>query len=129
MTHTEQLVTDFLTLLKQDRPLLEVALKMLTLTQQYEYKYIGGIDVKATINGIYSLVHQSVSFKVTEKVSSNEVMKDVKIVLHLNDDAQKATGYKSRELQCRCIKESGVRKTDIEGVWGINVSSFKFIDN
>ena len=128
MTHTEELVTNFLTLLKTERPLLDDALKMLTVTQQHEYKYVGGVDVKATINGLYGLVRQSESFEVFEKPSSNKMVKDVKIVLRMTYEAEKISGFKSRKLTCRCVKESDVRKPNIDGVWGINVSSFKFVD-
>lgn len=128
MTETEEKVTEFIKLLQNERPLLEDGLKFLTLTQQHEYKYIGGVDVKSMINGLYSLIQQTKSFTVKEKVSTNEVMKDVKIKLVLNEQVSKATGFKQRELICRLVKESSLRHTDIDGIWGINASSFKFID-
>lgn len=128
MTETENLVTDFIELLKTERPLFSEALNMLTLTQQNEHKFIGGVDVKATINGLYGVVRKSKAFTVSEKISTNQVMKDVKIKIIFNEDVAQATGFKQRKLICRCVKESDLRKTDINGAWGINASSFKFTD-
>lgn len=128
MTQTEQLVTNFLTLLQQEKPLLDDAIKMLTATQQYGHKYIGGVDVKTAINSLWSLMLGVESFTVSEIGNVNDVVQDVKIELTLKYEDSKLADCKTKTLTCRCIKESGVRQPRVDGVWGINVGSFKFVD-
>lgn len=128
MTQTEQLVTNFLTLLQQEKPLLDDAIKMLTATQQYGHKYIGGVDVKTCIDSIYILMANAESFAVSDIGNVNDVVQDVKIVLHLKYESEKLADCKTKSLTCRCIKEAGVRQPRIDGNWGINVGSFKFVD-
>lgn len=128
MTQTKQLVTNLLTLLQQEKPLLDDALPMLTLTQQHEHKYIGGVDVKTAINAIWAVMIRAESFTVSDIESDHEMIKDVKIVLHLKYEAEKLADCKVKTLICRCVKEAGVRQPRVDGIWGINVGSFKFVD-
>ena len=128
MTQPEQLVTNFLTLLQQEKPLLSDALPMLTATQQYEHKYIGGVDVKTAINSLWAVMLNAESFTVSEIESDHECVKDVKIVLHLKYEAEKLADCNVKTLTCRCVKEAGVRQPRVDGIWGINVGSFKFVD-
>jgi len=128
MTQTEQLVTNFLTLLQQEKPLLDDAIKMLTATQQYGHKYIGGVDVKTAINSLYSVMFHTESFTVSEIESDHKCIKDVKIEFNLKYEDSKLADCKTKTLTCRCVKESGVRQPRVDGNWGINVGSFKFVD-
>ena len=128
MTQTEQLVTNFLTLLQQEKPLLDDAINMLTATQQHEHKYVGGVDVKPCIDSIYILMAHAESFTVSEIESDHECVKDVNIELFLKPESENFAGCKTKKLTCRCVKESGVRQPRVDGVWGINVGSFKFVD-
>jgi hypothetical protein len=122
MTQTEELVSNFLRLLQNERPELSDALPMLTLTQQHEHKYIGGVDVKTAINSLYAVMLRVKSFTVSDIGNVNDVVQDVKIELHGIPEL----GMKT--MTCRCVKEAGVRMPRVDGVWGINVGSFKFVD-
>ena len=128
MTQTEELVTNFISLLQHEKPLLDDAIKMITITQQHEHKYIGGVDVKPCIDSIYTLMTHVESFTVSDIESDNECVKDVKIVLHLKYEDSKLADCKTKKLTCRCVKEAGVRQPRVDGIWGINVGSFKFVD-
>jgi len=115
----------FIEALQQPKPLQSEIKKFLTLTQQDRNVYVGEHSVEAAINGLYSIVQNIESFSLDTKISTNEVMKDCIITITRNNE--KTGLMEMGKIQCRLVKESGFRKTDIDGRWGINASSFKYL--
>jgi len=92
--------------------------KLLTKTQQMKSKFVGRGNVVAHIDGIWQLVNACTHEKIKEKFSTNEVMKTFKIVFF---------GENKVRFECTCLKEKAKRKPSIDGIWGVNIESFKLI--
>lgn len=112
----------FIELLKTDKALMSEAKKFLTITQQKESEFVGGPMVETGINGFYHAIKASKDIKVKAIPTSNKVIVDC--IISYEDTDRK----KKQKIQCRLVKESGIRKADVLGEWGINSNSFKFIN-
>ena len=117
----KQHLDEFLKALMAEEALVEDVVKLLTKTQQDAAKFIGGITPSANLNGLHSVLKQAKSWSTKEKINTNPVMKDCIIkMIGING--------KTVKMQCRLIKEVTPMKTGEDGEWGVNASSFKFLD-
>lgn len=115
----EQTLHAFFEALKVPACKYEDVKKYITKTQQEESQYVGRTNVEVHLNGLHSLVTNCKTIEFTEKVNTNKLVADFKVTFK---SSQKAV------MTCRLIKESGLRKPHEDGVWGVNVSSFKLVD-
>lgn len=106
----------FKVLQKKDVKYTDVYL-FLTKTHQNELQYIGRIAMEGHISGIHSIVKECSKIGVREKKIS-KTCADMVVTFH---------GKTKVKFSCRLIKEIGVGKPSEEGVWGINVNSFKLL--
>jgi hypothetical protein len=122
MKDTEKLVKEFFELLEDPKTLIEKAKEFMTITQQEECKTVGGLPVDGSIMGIHQTL---VRYKVTsikEKKSNNKLIKDCIVKMEHRGEGQ---GEQRRKYLIRLVKEVAPRKAREEGVWGINVNSFR----
>lgn len=98
--------------------------KFLTLTQQQECLYVNRLSVEGQLMGINHLLRISTKITIKAVPKSNDIVKD--FVLHL-ENKQEGQKAKKTKVQCRLVKEIGVRKTSKDGVWGVNASSFRHL--
>ena len=125
MTICEELLQKFFDAMQKPDALFVDLKKHLTITQQQECLYIDRISVEGQLMGILYRLKNSEGHTIKEKVNTNQVMKDLVIKFKNVEFADK--GKKDIKIECRMIKEIGVRKTSVEGTWGVNASSFKQI--
>ena len=119
-TPTEHL-EKFIEALLKDKAVMSEVKKYLTLTQQNESIFVGGVVPEASINGLYHNLQHAKNIKVKAIPTSNKVMVDC--VISYEDIMRK----KKLKMQCRLIKESGTRKPNVNGQWGVHANSFKII--
>jgi hypothetical protein len=92
--------------------------KLLTITQQEESKFVGRKNVEGHINGVHSLLNACEKVEFKEKYSTNKLLKTFKCTFF---------GKKKVRMECTVLKEIGVRKPHNDGIWGVNIESFKLI--
>jgi len=95
--------------------------KFLTVTQQNECLYVNRVSVEGQLMGINQLLKVSTNIKLKAITGSNKVMKDFVIIFENKDKKTKT------KLQCRLIKQSGIRQAREDGVWGVNSTSFRHL--
>ena len=117
MTAIETLENFFAELKKKDCKYVDVK-KYITKTQQIESEFVGKKNVESHLNGIYNVVQYCSDVKIKEKISTNNVMKTFILTF---------IGQSKVKMECTCVKEIDKRKPDKNGVWGVNVESFKLI--
>ena len=93
-------------------------IKFICKTQQIESEIIGKKMVHAHINGIWELVNSCKDVEFSIKISTNKLLKTFKLTF---------ISVTTVKMECTVIKEIGLRKPDIKGIWGVNVESFKLI--
>ena len=107
-------------LLVKDAKMADIK-KFLTKTQQETSPLVKTYPVEPALHGLYSLLAQAVDLKIKTKLSTNPTVKDCII---------KITGVDSvLKLQVRLVKEIECRKPSKNGEWGVNASSFKYLEN
>ena len=114
---------NFIKAMSNENALFSDMKKFLTVTQQSECLYVGKVSVEGSLMGMHQVLKQAYKYEIKAKPSSNEVVKD--FVIHLFK--QEGAEHKKTEIQCRLIKQSGVREARVDGVWGVNSSSFKLL--
>lgn len=119
-----EVLTSFLQLLMKESPLFSEAKRHLTLTQQESCKIVGLTNTEGVINGLFSLLKQTETYKIKENHQTNKTVCDFSVTLNLKT---RFLG-KSYKAKIRLIKEIEPRKPSIYGVWGININSFKIIE-
>lgn len=97
-------------------------IKFLTLTQQEKIKSIKTITPLIQLNNLYQILQDALSITVKLKISTNAIMKDCIIHITRREDVP-------LDIQVRVIKESEPGHASLEGIWGINANSFKFLKN
>lgn len=108
----------FLKALRQKNCKYSDAIKFICKSQQIECELIGKRMVHAHLNGIWELVNSCKDVKLSIKISTNKLLKVFKL---------KFISVNNVKMECTVVKESGLRKPDIKGVWGVNVESFKLV--
>lgn len=92
--------------------------KLITKTQQIESEFIGREMTEAHINGLWELVNCSTEIKIKTKLSTNKILKTFKLTIVSTTEIK---------MECTIVKENDLGKPDINGVWGVNVESFKLV--
>ena len=120
----EEHLEKFIEALTIDDALFSDIKKYLTLTQQNDCRYVNKISVEANLMGILGLFKRYGKVEVKEKIGTNKLMRDFIITL---SNGRHSSIPKTTKLQCRLIKEDKIRETSIDGIWGVNISSFKHV--
>lgn len=117
MTDCEIVVAGFLDDLQSKDVLFETLILQLTKTQRYEAQFVARTTIHPNLSGVCMLLKEAKVVSVKEKYSTAPFIKDVTIKVLI--EKTKFT------YSIRLVKESDVRKPSEDGVWGINITSFK----
>ena len=92
--------------------------KHITQRQQIQSQFVGKKMTEAHINGLWELVNCSTEIKIKTKLSTNKLLKTFKLTI---------VSTTVVKMECTIVKENDLGKPDINGIWGVNVESFKLV--
>jgi GTP-sensing pleiotropic transcriptional regulator CodY len=92
--------------------------KYITQSQQIDSQFVGKKMTEDYINGLWELVNCTTEIKIKSKLSTNKLIKTFKLSL------MSTTVIK---MYCTVVKENNLGKPDINGIWGVNVETFKLV--
>lgn len=104
-------------------PLMSEAKKFVTKTQQYESQFIGKPSVEPHLNNFFYFVKGLKSYTLREKYTTTPCLKTIIIKYEFECEGS----LYNKEASITVIKEIATRKPSINGIWGININSFKTI--
>lgn len=94
---------------------------LLTLTQQEDSKLLKNITPINALSNMQQILSEADSITTKLKHSTNPIMKDCIITIGKR-------GNKPLKIQVRLVKEIAPRKGSEDGKWGINATSFKYLN-